>query len=380
MDDIIKIVKNIKTAEKQINRNNLEPLIQNGLINLPPGSIKPKGWLKTQLDLMLDGVTGRLYEYGSFFKEDANGWLYDVESGWEEVPLWLRGFYPLAVITNNKRCLEISQKYIDHAISSQDKEGYFGPVNLKNMKGKNEQIITDIWPHMMILHPIISYFEYTKDGRVLPFIKSFFEFCRNMPEEQFIPASTEGFKGWGGKNFGTFSPFVQYSRAGDMFPHLFWYYNQTGEKWVLDLIKRFHEHIRPPWDEWLDHHAVNFAQRFAYDAVYYQLSKNKDDLQHSEYRYNQQLNTWGQMPRGIFAADERIRPGCTDPRQAYETCGMVEFANNFYHLANITGETKYADRSEDILLNHFTATYSPNQKAVHYVTASNMPKISKYKH
>jgi len=377
MNDTIKIIDKIESLEKQDNNSSL---IQNKLFKFPPGSIKPKSWLKHQLDLMLDGVTGRLYEYGKFFKEDANGWFYGVKSGWEEVPLWLRGFYPLAILTENKRCLDIAQRYIDNTINSQDEEGYFGPPNLKNIIGKNGQITTDIWPHMMILSPIISYYEYTDDDRVLPFIKRFFEFCRNLPEEQFIPASTEGFTGWGGKDFGSFSPFIQYSRAGDMMPHLFWFYNQTNEKWVLDLITRFYNHIRPPWDEWLDHHAVNFAQRFAYDAIYYQLSKDINHLNKSEYWYSQHLNTWGQMPRGIIAADERIRPGCTDPRQAFETCGMVEFANNFYHLADITGETKYADRSEDILLNHFPATYSPDSKAVHYVTAANMPKISKYKH
>lgn len=377
MNDTIKIIEQIESLEKQDNTN---PLKQNKLFKLPPGSIKPKGWLKHQLDLMLEGVTGRLYEYGKFFKEDANGWFYDVKSGWEEVPLWLRGFYPLAVLTDNKRCLDIAQQYIDSAINSQDSDGYFGPSNLKNMVGKNGQTVTDIWPHMMILSPIISYYEYTDDKRVLPFIGKFFEFCKNLPEEQFIPASIEGFGGWGGKEFGTFSPFLQYSRAGDMMPHLFWFYKKTNEEWVLNLITRVYNHIRPPWDEWLDHHAVNFAQRFAYDAIYFQLSKNKDHLNKSEYWYLQHLNTWGQMPRGIFAADERIRPGCTDPRQAYETCGMVEFTNNFYHLADITGETKYADRSEDLLLNHFPATYSPDFKAVHYVTAANMPKISKYKH
>ncbi len=128
MFDTIKIVENIKSVEKLTNKNNLNPLLQNRLFKLPPGSIKPKGWLKHQLDLMLEGVTGRLYEYGKFFKEDSNGWFFDVSSGWEEVPLWLRGFYPLAVLTENKRCLDIAQRYIDYAINSQDEDGYlFNP-------------------------------------------------------------------------------------------------------------------------------------------------------------------------------------------------------------------------------------------------------------
>jgi hypothetical protein len=59
---------------------------------------------------------------------------------------------------------------------------------------------------------------------------------------------------------------------------------------------------------------------------------------------------WGQQPRGIFGADEKIRHGKIDPRQGFETCGMTEFAKSFYLLGRITGDTLYADRCEDVML------------------------------
>jgi DUF1680 family protein len=85
--------------------------------------------------------------------------------------------------------------------------------------------------------------------------------------------------------------------------------------------------------------------------------------------------TWGQQPRGIFGADERIRAGCTDPRQAVETCGIVELAKSFQLLGRLTGDALYADRCEDIMLNHFPASQTPDLKSLHYLTASNQPKL-----
>ncbi|MCK5812473.1 MAG: glycoside hydrolase family 127 protein [Clostridiales bacterium] len=347
---------------------------------LTPGSIKANGWLKTQLSLMVEGVTGRLYEYGKYFSKEKNGWFYGNDNGWEEIPYWLRGAYPLAVLTSDKRLLTVTRDYIHKILSSQNETGFFGPSGLQDILGKNGKVTTDLWPAMLLLEPIIQYYEYEKDDLVLPFLHKFFKYCKNMPDKQFILEDTKGNYGWGGGTFGSFSPFLQYSRAGDMLPHIWWLYQKTNEEYLLKLAKRFYDKIRPPMDEWLDHHAVNFAQRFAYDGLYSVFSKEKQHIKNSEYWYNMHMATWGQMPKGIFAADERIRPGCTDPRQGFETCGMIEFARNFTLLSEITGDPIYAQRTEDIMLNHFPAAHTPDYKALHYITAANMPKLSGYHH
>ena len=53
----------------------------------------------------------------------------------------------------------------------------------------------------------------------------------------------------------------------------------------------------------------------------------------------------------------------------------MEFAKSFYILGRITGDTLYADRCEDIMLNHFPAAQTPDLKALHYLTASNQPQL-----
>jgi DUF1680 family protein len=346
--------------------SNRPPLQLAPLAKLPLGAVRPAGWLAHQLALMADGMVGHLSELSAFLAPE-NGWFGGDNPGWEEQPYWLRGFYDLAVLTGDEKHLAEAKRWIDAAIESQDAEGYFGATYHKAVAGQNGQVICDLWPHMVMIDALISHHEHTSDPRVIPMLKRFFQFCRDLPEEQFVPARNAQFGDW--------KPFVQYDRAGDMLPHLYWLYNRTREPWLPSLATRFHHHTKPAEAEWLDDHVVNFTQRFRYPGSYYAQSGDAWHLAASEYWYNQHLSTWGQQPRGIFGADERIRPGCVDPRQAIETCAMVEFAKSFYILGRLTGQALWADRCEDVMLNHFPASQTPDLKALHYLTASNQPQL-----
>ena len=353
---------------------NKPPLARSSLIKLPLGSVRAHGWLRHQLDLMVEGMTGRLSQLSGFLRDD-NGWFGGESEGWEEQPYWLRGFYPLAVLTGDERCIDIANRWIDAVLDSQDAEGYFGAVYHRRITGKDGGVLCDLWPHMVMLDAVIQHHEYTGDNRVIPFMTRFFAFCRDLPDNQFIPTYCWKDRASYGENFGDWKPTIQHKRAGDMLPHLYWLYNHTQDPWLLDLARRFFGHIEPAEDEWLDHHIVHFTQRFQYPGVYSALSHDPGHLALTDYWYDRHMGTWGQQPRGIFGADERIRPGKVDPRQGFETCGMVEFAKSFYLLGRITGDPVYADRCEDVMLNHFPAAYTPDLKGLHYLTASNQPQL-----
>ena len=69
---------------------NRKPLQPSGLVRLPPGSVKPAGWLKAMLRMQADGFHGRLQELSRFLKKEKNAWLAKDgrgEQGWEEVPV-----------------------------------------------------------------------------------------------------------------------------------------------------------------------------------------------------------------------------------------------------------------------------------------------------
>ena len=336
------------------------------MAKLPLGSVRARGWLKHQLDLMTTGMTGHLPELSRFLADD-NGWFGTSNPGWEEQPYWLRGFYDLAVLTGDPRLLAVAHRWIEAVLASGQPDGYFGPTADQVVTGKNGERIADLWPHMVMIDALISHAEATGDARVVPLLTRFFAWCRNLDDAMFVRALH--------KDFGDWKPSIQYSRAGDMVPHLLWLHQRTGEGWLLDLAARFYRQTEPPTGTWLDKHVINFTQRFGYPGNFYPVTKDAALLAQTEFWYALHMATWGQQPRGIFGADEQITLGATDPRQGFETCGFGEFAKNNYALGRITGNPVYADRTEDLLLNHFPAAQTPDLKALHYLTASNQPQL-----
>lgn len=346
---------------------NCQPLQPNCMAKLPLGSVHAKGWLQHQLDLMTNGMTGCLTEISPFLKPD-NGWLGGDKDGWEEQACWLRGFYDLSVLTGDQRLQSEAKRWIEVILASQDADGYFGPKKRKSMVGKNGQKVCELWSHMIMVEPLIAHYEATGDERIINLLNRFFHFCQKIPDDQFIPSIDV-------QSFGDWKPSIQSWRAGDMIPSIVWLYNHTNEVWLLDLARRFNKRIIGPIGTFVSNHVIDFTLRFAYPGIFSQISGESWQMDLSEYWYKEHLTVWGQTPRGIFAADENVRPGYVDPRQGFETCGFGEFTRSFYLLGRLTGKPIYADRSEDLLFNHFPASMTPDLKGLHYLTASNQPQL-----
>ena len=347
--------------------SNKEPLLPNPLAKLPLGNVRPKGWIAHQLGLMVDGMTGRLQELSTYFLADDNGWFGTEKDGWEEQAYWFRGFYDLGVLSGDERIRLESLRWIDAIVSTTCEDGYFGPPAMREVRGEDGRVMCDLWPHMVMIDALRAHWEATGDERIVPLLLRFFGFCRDIPEDRFILRERG--------DFGTWRPFVQVSRAGDMLPHIYWLYNLTGEEWLLGVATRFHERASGPQDQWLERHIVNFTQHFREMGNYYVQSRDPKHLAETEYWYDMHMAEWGQQPGGVFAADENVRDGKTDAKQGFETCGMTEFNKSFYILGQITGQALYADRVEDIVFNSFPASQLPDLKGLHYLTAANQPQL-----
>lgn len=337
--------------------SNRPPLLPSPLVKLPIGSIEPKGWLLSQLQLMREGFTGRLHELSKFLNSD-NGWLTLKGRGWEEMPYWLKGYGDLGYILKDSDIISEAKKWLDAALSSQQADGYFGPPQNKENH--------DLWPNMVMLFALQSLYEATGDERVIPAMTRYFRYELNLPDEHLLPGS------W------------QKLRGGDNLESVYWLYNRTGEKFLLELGRRLFERT----DDWTSdiltpqrdknwqfssfYHGVNIAMGIRQPGVYYQQSKDKKYIEAVEKNYRMVMDEYGQQPGGMFGADENIRPGYGDPRQAAETCSMVEFMYSNESLLKITGEMRYAERCEEIAFNSLPASMTPDLKALHYLTAPNL--------
>ena len=352
---------------------NRAPLRPSPLIRLPLGAVTARGWLQHQLERMRDGQVGHLPELSGFLKP-TSGWLGGTERGWEEAPYWFRGFTALAHLTGDARLLATAKTWIEAVLASQDADGYYGAPYNKAVRSKDgARVIADVWPHMVMNDALIAHHEATGDARVVPLLTRFFAFCRDLPDEQFLPQGSWDHYETYREHFGDWKPRIQLKRAGDLVPQVLWLYNRTGDRWLIDLAVRVYHRTQPAMNQWLDNHVVHFMQRFRYPAQMFPITGDRRYLAKTELFYRQMLETWGQMPRGVFAADERIRHGKIDPRQGFETCAMVEANKSHYLLGRITGRGLYADRVEDMTFNHLPAAAAPDHRSLRYLTACNMP-------
>lgn len=334
--------------------SNRKPLLPSPLIKLSIGNIRPKGWLREQLKLMADGMTGHLPELSKWCQFDVSAWASpdgQGEYGWEELPYWLKGFGDLGYVLGNERIIEEARKWIQATLASQESDGYFGP--------RDNKVNNDLWPNMVMLNVLQSFYEATGDERVLPFMSKYFRWQLNQPKEQLLPGS------W------------QKIRGGDNLQSIYWLYNHTGESWVLDLAQIIHERTADWTGDVASWHVVNICQGFREPAQFYQQSLDPHHLRATERNYETVMATYGQVPGGMFGADENCREGYTGPRQAAETCGMVEFMLSNEMLLKITGNPLYADRCEEIAFNSFPASMPPDLKGLHYLTAPNMIQLDK---
>ena len=352
-------ITNVKRpATTKMNRfyvGNKAPLAPLSFIKLPVGSIKPEGWILKYLELQRDGLTGKLGEISAWLDKKNNAW-YSIDGkgdyGWEEVPYWLKGYGNLGYSLKDTIIIAEAKRWLEKAFASQRPNGFFGP-------GRDERDTTkipDLWPNMLMLWCMQSYYEYSRDARVIPFMTNYFKWQTTVPDNKLLKTYWEN------------------SRGGDNLYSIYWLYNRTGEKWLLDLANKIHRTTA----DWTQHnnlpnwHNVNIVQCFREPATYYMQTKDSSFLKATYNDFYLVRNLYGQVPGGMFGADENARKGYADPRQAVETCGMVEEMASDEILAGITGDPMWADHCENVAFNTYPAAVMPDFKSLRYLTAPNM--------
>ena len=352
----VSVVQRIPTTA--INKyyvSNKAPLQPLQLIKLPPGSIKPQGWILKYLELQRDGLTGHLGEISAWLDKRNNAWYSgngEGDHGWEEVPYWLKGYGDLGYELHDSSIISTTKDWLNKVFESQQPDGYFGPRAKEDAKTKS----VDLWPNMIMLWCMQSYYEYSKDERVIPFMTKYFKWQSTLPDDKLLETYWEN------------------SRGGDNLYSIYWLYNRTGEKWLLQLANKIH-HNTANWmqgDNLPNWHNVNVAQCFREPATYFMETKDSSYLNATYNDFHLIRNIYGQVPGGMFGADENARKGYTDPRQAVETCGMVEQMASDEILLGITGDCKWADNCEDVAFNTYPAAVMPDFRGLRYLTAPNM--------
>ena len=355
-----------KTHNYVVNR---APLRENPFIELPLGAVKPQGWLQEMLNRQKTGATGNLDTLYPLVMGDRNGWLGGDGDQWERGPYWLDGLLPLAYILNDKDLIAKTKPWVEQAIKSQQADGYFGPAkDYGPENGIQRDNSHDWWPKMVMLKVLRQYYMATGDKRIIPLLTNYFKYQLNdLPKEHL--------------DHWTF--WARY-RAGDNLSVVYWLYNITGDKFLLDLGNLLHQQTFDYTDAFLNTpllstdgsiHGVNLAEGMKEPIVYYQAHPEEKYVAATKKGYAD-LRKYNGFANGMFGGDESLHGN--NPTQGSELCTAVEMMFTLENTLAITGDVAYADQLEKIAFNALPAQITADFMNHQYFQQPNQVMATRY--
>ncbi len=315
--------------------------------------IKPRGWLRRQLEIQAEGLSGNLDKVWPDVRDSA--WIGGDKDGWERVPYWLDGFIPLAYLLENEDMIARAKKYIDAIVSFQKPDGWICPCKDEDRK------TYDTWAVQLISKTLTVYYECSGDERIPDVI------CKVLRNYYEMLASGEiCLFDWGK------------ARWFECFIAINFLYGRKKEDWLVDLAKilkeqglDYNEAIplwKRPLNRWrFDTHIVNMGMMLKSEAV-------SCGILGEEYSDNAEklhaiLKEYNGTPVGLFTGDECLSG--LSPIQGTELCAVAEQMYSYELLYAFTGDEKWAERLELLAFNALPATISDDMWTHQYDQLSN---------
>lgn len=322
---------------------------------LPLGQIKPDGWLKRQLEIQADGLSGHLDEFWPDIQ--SSGWIGGSSEGWERAPYWLDGVVPLAYLLDDPALKEKVKHWIDYILTHPYEDGWLGP-NWEMGQRRLEPKDYDMWPTFPLLKAMVQYFEASHDERVIPVMIGHLKRMQSLLNEK--PLFSWGMYRWMDLNL-----------------VLYWLYERFPEEWILELAQT----SKAQGFDWQAHfadfkypdkvlsgrglftHGVNHAMGLKQPAMAFRLSGKEEDI-HSIFAILDTLDRYHGQVTGLFTCDEHLSG--KNPSQGTELCTVVEMMFSLENLIATGGSPDLGDRLEKIAFNALPATFKPDMWAHQY--------------
>lgn len=368
------------------------------------GAVEPRGWLRDQLIVQKNGLTGHIEEIWPDLGSDS-GWLGGAGESWERGPYYLDGLIPLAWSLDDDALKHKAGKWVEWMLGSQDETGFFGP-------GSNR----DWWPRIVALKALMQYHQATDDSRVLPFMDRYFRYqLKTLPDAPFAM--------WGAP------------RAQEELVILYYMYRRTEAPYLMELAriisgqcydwaesfrdfpytKTTRTYLNRPlfklvkrinlMGQWLDKqfqlsatkptkskeriekenasrsmrlfhetHSVNLAMALkmpALEGLFTHTPKLADDAKTglmSILKYHGLVNS-------VFSGDEHLNG--KSPTAGAELCLVVEYLYSLSQLFAVTGDAFYGDLIEEAAYNALPAAFTEDMCAHQYVQQVNQVEVSR---
>ncbi|MCR4621656.1 MAG: glycoside hydrolase family 127 protein [Clostridiales bacterium] len=315
--------------------------------------LKPAGWLRDQLTIQANGLSGHLHEVWPDVRDSA--WIGGDRDAWERVPYWLDGFIPLAYLLDDEAMKATAKRYVDAILAGQQEDGWICPCK------KEERPKYDTWAVQLISKALTVYWQCSGDERAIAaarrVMKNYFDLLSGGEVKLFC---------WGEHRW--FEAFICLNELWRLKPEL----------WIKELAKLLaaqgtdYEKMSPLWkrplNKWTyDTHIVNLAMMLKEEAVTCELL----DLPYTDRagRLYGILKEYNGTPVELFTGDECLSG--LSPIQGTELCAVVEQMYSLELLYAYTGDKKWAERLETVAFNALPATLSDDMWTHQYDQMSN---------
>jgi len=363
---------------------------------LPFGSIKPSGWLKTQMQKDMAGFVGhldqlipelindpiygaeRLHKHskakdlGNLKSGDAEG---DEQYKWwnsETQSNWWDGYIRNAFLLDDQQAIEKIKKYIVRMLATQDEDGYLGIYD-KELRFKFTGENGELWAKTTLYRGLLAYYECTKDQKVWnALIRAVDNVMANYPVNKSQPF-------FAGKDFsGGVAHGLTFTDVLDRMHQL------TGDSKYIDyaafLYRNFSENYSSEKDVQLKNILDPTYKLQSHGAHTYEhlrplvvaaYATGDPELMKALQVYLERIKRCT-TPTGGAIGDEWIGGRQEDATHAgYEYCSLQELMDSYIVLLQKSGETKAAEEIETIFYNAAQGSRNPEHSCIAYLKTDN---------
>ncbi len=347
------------------------------LTRLPLTAVKPEGWLLKQLEIQMNGLTGKLHDVwesvGTY-----SGWLGGTGEFWERAPYYLDGLVPLAHYLQDQKRWDICMKFIEWTLASQTEDGNFGPVQSRQ----------DYWSRFVMVKVLIQYAEIQPDERAIPFLKNYFRYLgKEMPQrppvnnwsEARIPDLLYGIK-WLYEQTGEQEwielgrSLEQYSLGWDEFFHEFPFPKPMAYYYDWNRISTVSKQEERSWMKFHTTHIVNVMMGLKHSAMKSYFGIGEKDYGARAVEAVETLKKYHGVVSGAVNGDEHLNGN--NPTQGAELCSIVEGMFSMETNLEVFGDPYFGDYLERLAFNALPATITEDFMAHQYLQQANQVLVS----
>jgi len=342
-------------------------------IALPPGAVKPEGWLRDWCLAARDGYTGHMDEYDDEFKR---AWAPDHKMTGERL-FWYRGAWPyegggywfdglarLGFALDDKMLIEQAERRFGAIADNMNTNGFLFLSWLDRNSPSDRKAITDsldgwvLWACGLLGRAMTGYYEGSGDQNILKTLEAAYG------------SDPDGLCWITGNMSNPWPAYDTYTWTG----------NKVIAKALDAVFDKERSCLKPklkryrtapdmkPGTTVENQHVVEFIENTTPWAVAYLWTGDENYLK-AALGWHDLLERIAMQPTGVPVSDEWYGP--TGAFRGSETCDVAGYLWSQTALLTVTGEGRMADRAERLFFNAGPATVSRDFKTHIYFQSPN---------